>query len=52
MLGVTPWGLKACGKVQSDYNEESWMSLKSHFRTPKEDVKFDEVSNRIHTKGI
>ncbi|KAE9372606.1 homogentisate 1,2-dioxygenase [Stipitochalara longipes BDJ] len=37
MLGVNPWGLKTCEKVQNDYNEESWMSLKSHFRPPMEE---------------
>jgi len=34
MLGVTAWGLKTCQKVQKDYNEESWLSLKSHFSPP------------------
>ncbi|KAG9229958.1 putative homogentisate 1,2-dioxygenase [Amylocarpus encephaloides] len=37
MLGVSRWGLKTCEKVQSDYNDESWVGLKSHFRPPKEE---------------
>jgi len=53
MLGVTPWGLRTCEKAQNDYNEESWMSLKSHFRPPKEeDDKCDEIGNGLHTKTI
>jgi homogentisate 1,2-dioxygenase len=32
MVGVTDWGLKHCKKVQEDYNEESWTSLKAHFK--------------------
>lgn len=35
MVGVTEWGLKTCRKVQQDYNEESWIPLKSHFVRPK-----------------
>jgi homogentisate 1,2-dioxygenase len=31
---VTNWGLKTCRKVQKDYNEESWQSLKSNFKPP------------------
>lgn len=34
MLGVTDWGLKACKKVQEDYNAHSWSNLKAHFRGP------------------
>ncbi|KAL2068421.1 hypothetical protein VTL71DRAFT_16519 [Oculimacula yallundae] len=34
MMGVTHWGLKTCQKVQKDYNEESWRSLKSNFVPP------------------
>src|ERR1700750_3064399 len=34
MVGVTEWGLKKCAKVQEDYNEESWVGLKSHFKKP------------------
>ncbi len=35
MVGVTEWGLKKCKKVQEDYNEESWTSLKPHFKRPE-----------------
>lgn len=35
MLGVTEWGLETCEKLQGDYNDESWMDLKSHFQPPK-----------------
>jgi homogentisate 1,2-dioxygenase len=35
MLGVTEWGLKTCQKVQNDYNESSWESLKVHFKKPE-----------------
>lgn len=38
MIGVTDWGLKKCAKVQSDYNEESWIPLKSHFKRPQKNV--------------
>lgn len=36
MIGVTEWGLRKCKKVQEDYNEESWESLKSNFQPPSE----------------
>ena len=35
MVGLTDWGLKKCQKVQEDYNEESWMPLKPHFKRPE-----------------
>ena len=35
MLGVTEWALNRCGKVQEDYNAESWEPLKPHFRRPE-----------------
>lgn len=35
MLGVTNWGLETCQKVQKDYNEESWQTLKSNFVPPQ-----------------
>ncbi|KAH7021491.1 homogentisate 1,2-dioxygenase [Microdochium trichocladiopsis] len=35
MLGVTEWGLETCQKLQPNYNDESWMELKSHFQPPK-----------------
>lgn len=34
MVGVTEWGLNRCAKVQEDYNKESWVGLKSHFKRP------------------
>jgi homogentisate 1,2-dioxygenase len=34
MVGVTEWGLKN-GKVQEDYNEESWEPLKPRFKRPE-----------------
>jgi len=34
MLGATEWGLKACEKVQEEYNEESWEPLKPRFKPP------------------
>lgn len=34
MVGVTDWGIKNCQKVQPDYNEHSWLSLKPHFSKP------------------
>jgi homogentisate 1,2-dioxygenase len=34
MLGVTDWGLETCGKVQKNYNEESWQTLGSNFTPP------------------
>lgn len=34
MVGVTDWGLKTCAKVQSEYSEHSWGSLKVHWRRP------------------
>ncbi|TVY82772.1 Homogentisate 1,2-dioxygenase [Lachnellula suecica] len=36
MVGVTDWGLEHCKKVQDDYNEQSWESLKSNFKRPVE----------------
>lgn len=35
MVGVTDWGLNKCAKVQQNYNEESWTSLKPHFKRPE-----------------
>ena len=35
MVGVTEWGLKACKKVQEDYNAESWEGLKPRFKRPE-----------------
>ncbi|KAJ9235261.1 hypothetical protein DTO169E5_6227 [Paecilomyces variotii] len=35
MVGISEWGLKTCKKVQKKYNEESWQSLKRHFKNPK-----------------
>ena len=34
-LGVTEWGLQNCQKVQPDYNQTSWETLKSNFQPPK-----------------
>ncbi|OJD12181.1 homogentisate 1,2-dioxygenase [Emergomyces pasteurianus Ep9510] len=34
MVGVSEWGLKTCQKVQEDYNNESWTSLKRNFQNP------------------
>lgn len=34
-LGVTQWGLQTCQKVQPDYNNTSWETLKSNFKPPK-----------------
>lgn len=39
MLGVTDWGLKTCKKVQSDYNAESWLPLRSRFKAPANGAK-------------
>lgn len=36
MVGVTEWGLRESGKVQKEYNHESWEGLKVHFRKPEE----------------
>lgn len=35
MVGVTDWGLKTCAKVQEEYNEESWGSVKVHWQRPE-----------------
>lgn len=34
MLGVTEWGLETSKKLQPNYNDESWMDLKPHFKRP------------------
>jgi len=55
MVGVTEWGLKACQKVQKEYNAEvslsagfckhisnsvqSWLPLKPHFRRPGKKIE-------------
>ena len=39
MVGVTEWGLKESGKVQQEYNKESWEPLKVHFRRPEGERK-------------
>ncbi|KXJ86871.1 homogentisate 1,2-dioxygenase [Microdochium bolleyi] len=36
MLGVTEWGLQTSQKLQENYNVESWMELKPHFKRPAE----------------
>ncbi|KAF4625764.1 hypothetical protein G7Y89_g12395 [Cudoniella acicularis] len=36
MLGVTEWGLKACQKVQEEYNKESWEPLIPQFQRPNQ----------------
>jgi homogentisate 1,2-dioxygenase len=36
MLGVAHWALSACKKVQKNYDEESWESLKPHFVRPSD----------------
>ena len=43
MVGVTEWGIKKCAKVQEDYNEESWVPLKAHFKRPQKQVA--EIKN-------
>lgn len=35
MLGVTEWGMRACQKVQENYNRESWEPLKALFKVEK-----------------
>jgi homogentisate 1,2-dioxygenase len=35
MIGVTEWGLKTCAKVQDEYNEHSWGSIKVHWKRPE-----------------
>ena len=35
MVGVTEWGLRSCSKVQEEYNNESWVPLKPHFKRPE-----------------
>lgn len=35
MIGVTDWALETCEKVQEDYNQESWVPLKVHFKRPE-----------------
>lgn len=39
MVGVTEWGLKESGKVQKEYNAESWEPLKVHFQRPDRERK-------------
>ena len=34
MIGVTDWGLEKCRKVQRQYNADSWVPLKRHFKRP------------------
>ena len=34
MVGVTDWALAGCGKVQEDYNAESWTGVKRRFKAP------------------
>ncbi|KEZ43122.1 Homogentisate 1,2-dioxygenase [Scedosporium apiospermum] len=34
MIGVTDWALEKCRKVQPEYNAESWVPLKRHFKWP------------------
>jgi homogentisate 1,2-dioxygenase len=34
MIGVTDWGLGTCQKLQGDYNDKSWLPLKSYFKRP------------------
>jgi homogentisate 1,2-dioxygenase len=43
MIGITDWALSECNKVQKDYNEESWESLKPHFAPPAG----LEISNKV-----
>ncbi|ANB15138.1 homogentisate 1,2-dioxygenase [Sugiyamaella lignohabitans] len=35
MLGLTTYGLTECNKVQSTYNEHSWLPIKKHFVNPQ-----------------
>ncbi|KAI5813593.1 homogentisate 1,2-dioxygenase [Pyronema omphalodes] len=37
MVGVTEWGIQECGKVQEDYNVESWTGVKRRFEAPKKE---------------
>ncbi|CAI6030041.1 unnamed protein product [Clonostachys chloroleuca] len=34
MIGVTEWAAEECRKVQRQYNSESWVPLKRHFKPP------------------
>ncbi|CAH0014486.1 unnamed protein product [Clonostachys rhizophaga] len=34
MIGVTEWAAEECRKVQWQYNSESWVPLKRHFKPP------------------
>jgi homogentisate 1,2-dioxygenase len=47
MVGVTDWGLKRCEKVQEEYNQESWLPLKVHFKRPED----KEVSGKLVVNG-
>lgn len=45
MLGVTQWGLKTCEKVQETYVQESWQSLKVHWKMPDTGVISHEIAD-------
>jgi homogentisate 1,2-dioxygenase len=45
MVGVTEWGLTKCKKVQDDYNSESWLPLKPHFKRPDKEASTSNVKN-------
>ncbi|KAL3420640.1 Homogentisate 1,2-dioxygenase 2 [Phlyctema vagabunda] len=48
MIGVTEWGLKRCAKVQEDYNAESWVPLKRHFKLAE---GMQRVSNLLNASA-
>ncbi|RDA84315.1 hypothetical protein CP532_4801 [Ophiocordyceps camponoti-leonardi (nom. inval.)] len=35
MMGLSEWGLRTCKKVQSGYAEETWGTLREHWRMPE-----------------
>ena len=34
MVGITPWALDRCGKLQPDYSAESWARVRRRFKAP------------------
>ncbi|KAK6369716.1 hypothetical protein LTS17_009166 [Exophiala oligosperma] len=35
LLGISSWAWSECGKRQTNYNTQTWLGLRSHFKKPK-----------------
>jgi len=48
MAAVTDWGPRTCQKLQEDYNNESWLPLKSYLKRPNREERVNaDMSENI-----